>query len=157
MPLSPSPPLHPPRIRGKDWTYTENQNTREYLEGVRNTVLKNLRCLQGAPSVQMQQLPPALYVDMDSEDEDELTDDQKRVRDLERAIGGRGGKWEDGGGEDGWRCALVRRGWRNGGGESRRQGRAGDEKEQENEMEEEEEEGNLQWQHSAYEGSGFGG
>ncbi|EKX43933.1 hypothetical protein GUITHDRAFT_72637 [Guillardia theta CCMP2712] len=84
--FAPSYQLHAD-LRGKDWTYSENQNTREYLENVRNTVLKNLRCLQGAPSVQMQQLPPALYVDMDSEDEDELTDDQKRVRDLERAIG----------------------------------------------------------------------
>ena len=84
--FAPSYQLHAD-LRGKDWSYPENQNSREYLEKVRNEVLQNLRCLQGAPSVQMKEMPPvALYQDYDSEDEDSLTDDQRRVRDMERRI-----------------------------------------------------------------------
>lgn len=36
--------------------------------------------------MQMKEMPPAFFVDMDSDDEDMLTDEQKRVRDMERAI-----------------------------------------------------------------------
>lgn len=43
-------------------------------------------CVQGAPSVQMKEMPPAFFVDMDSDDEDILTDEQKRVRDMERSL-----------------------------------------------------------------------
>ncbi len=35
----------------------ENQNSRVYLEGIRNQVLENLRLLQGAPSIAFQQMP----------------------------------------------------------------------------------------------------
>ena len=35
----------------------ENQNNRQYLDSVKQQVLENLRMLQGAPSVQMSQLP----------------------------------------------------------------------------------------------------
>ena len=68
--------------------YTEriqNANTQESIEKVRASVLQNLRCLQGAPSVQMQDMPSVHLVDMDS-DEDELTDDQRRVLQMERSI-----------------------------------------------------------------------
>ena len=80
--FAPSYQLHAD-LRPKDWLYGENHNTREHLESVRNATLENIRKLQGAPSVQMSDLPPITLVDIDS-DEDELTDDQRRVRDLER-------------------------------------------------------------------------
>ena len=34
----------------------------------------------------MKVMPPAVYVDMDSEDEDSLTDDQRRILQLERRV-----------------------------------------------------------------------
>ena len=48
--LTPSPTLH-------------NANTREYLEKYKNQILQNLSQLQGAPSVQMTELPPEHYLD----------------------------------------------------------------------------------------------
>lgn len=48
----------------------DNLNSRHYLEGIKAQVLENLRALQGAPSVQMAQMPPALHSD-DEQDEDE--------------------------------------------------------------------------------------
>lgn len=39
-------------------TKIENQNSRQYLESVKSSVIDNLRLLQHAPSVQMQQVPP---------------------------------------------------------------------------------------------------
>ncbi|KAJ1489465.1 hypothetical protein T484DRAFT_1936930 [Baffinella frigidus] len=84
--FAPSYQLHAD-LRGKDWGYPENHNSREYLDKVRQEVLVNLRCLQGAPSVQMKEMPPSsLYADMDSDDEDSLTDDQRRVRAMERHV-----------------------------------------------------------------------
>lgn len=47
--------LHPPIVNQQD-----NMNTRAYLEGIRIRVNEHLRFLQGAPSVQMQQIPPSL-------------------------------------------------------------------------------------------------
>eukprot|EP01105_Mastigella_eilhardi_P020079 TRINITY_DN475_c1_g1_i2.p1 TRINITY_DN475_c1_g1~~TRINITY_DN475_c1_g1_i2.p1 ORF type:complete len:455 (+),score=174.20 TRINITY_DN475_c1_g1_i2:156-1367(+) len=43
----------------------ENQNGRSYLETLRATVMTNLRMLQGAPSVQMKELPGDLQNDVD--------------------------------------------------------------------------------------------
>jgi len=74
------------KLRGKDWHYIEDMNKREDLDRIKNQVFKNLKSLKGAPSVQMKDLPPPMYLEMDSEDEDMLTDDQRRVRDLERSI-----------------------------------------------------------------------
>lgn len=64
-------------------------NTRSYLEGVKQKVLETLRSLQGAPGVQMQEVPPDTYFsesdderDMDTRDKDnhaadnELFDDE---------------------------------------------------------------------------------
>jgi acetoin utilization deacetylase AcuC-like enzyme len=82
---APSYQLHAD-LRGKDWSYNENRNSPQQLEKIRNECLENLRKLQGAPSVQMKVMPPAVYVDMDSEDEDSLTDDQRRVLELERRV-----------------------------------------------------------------------
>lgn len=39
-------------------TKIENQNTRQYLDQVRQSVMENLRILPHSPSVQMQQVPP---------------------------------------------------------------------------------------------------
>lgn len=82
--FAPSYQLHAD-LRPKDWLYGENLNTKEHLENVRITTLQNIRKLQGAPSVQMQDMPSVHLVDMDS-DEDELTDDQRRVLQMERSI-----------------------------------------------------------------------
>ena len=51
----------------------ENLNTRAYLEGIKQQALENLRALQGAPSVQMAQMPPAMHSD-DERDADEDAD-----------------------------------------------------------------------------------
>mmetsp|Transcript_11619 Transcript_11619/g.23314 ORF Transcript_11619/g.23314 Transcript_11619/m.23314 type:complete len:439 (-) Transcript_11619:78-1394(-) len=83
--FAPSYQLHAD-LRCKGLPYIKNRNTAQYLDGVRKQIFENLRHLQGAPSVQMQEIPPPLYTDMDSEDEDMLTDDQRRVRDLEQSI-----------------------------------------------------------------------
>ena len=39
-------------------TKIENQNTRQYLDTIKATVIDNLRLLPHSPSVQMQQVPP---------------------------------------------------------------------------------------------------
>ena len=35
----------------------ENQNTRQYIDGVKQQVLENLRMLQAAPGVQLEHMP----------------------------------------------------------------------------------------------------
>ena len=52
-----------------------NLNSREYLTAQRNTILENLRQLKGAPSVQMQEVPPDTY--FEESDEDEMDPDQR--------------------------------------------------------------------------------
>ncbi|KAJ1970985.1 histone deacetylase [Dimargaris xerosporica] len=49
-----------------------NQNTTQYLEEVTRAVLEQLRSIRGAPSVQMQEIPPDIqgFLDDDHEDED---------------------------------------------------------------------------------------
>lgn len=54
----------------------DNLNSRQYLEGIKAQVLENLRALQGAPSVQMAQMPPALHSD-DEQDEDRDDPEQR--------------------------------------------------------------------------------
>ena len=39
-------------------TKIDNQNTRQYLDSIKATVIDNLRLLPHSPSVQMQQVPP---------------------------------------------------------------------------------------------------
>ena len=48
-------------------------NKKEDLEKIQAQVFQNLRRLKGAPSVQMKNLPPPMYLEMDSDDEDMLT------------------------------------------------------------------------------------
>jgi histone deacetylase 1/2 len=52
-----------------------NLNSREYLTAQRNTILENLRQLKGAPSVQMQEVPPDTY--FEESDEDDLNPDER--------------------------------------------------------------------------------
>ncbi|KAJ1654963.1 histone deacetylase [Dispira simplex] len=70
--FAPDYSLHP-TLSGR----IENQNTQAYLDDVARTVLEQLRSIQGAPSVQMQEIPPDIqgFLDShrshsDSEDED---------------------------------------------------------------------------------------
>lgn len=52
--------LHPD-LSGK---HSENQNSKQYLDGVRQTIHDHLKCLAHSPSVQMQDVPPdALSLD----------------------------------------------------------------------------------------------
>ncbi|KAJ6967428.1 hypothetical protein NC652_004854 [Populus alba x Populus x berolinensis] len=41
---------------------TENLNSKSYLSTIKMQVLDNLRCIQHAPSVQMQEVPPDFYI-----------------------------------------------------------------------------------------------
>jgi len=61
-------------------TGTENANSREYMENVKIKIIENLRQLNGAPSVQMHELPPANF---DAEDDDDQN--EAHWRDKKRA------------------------------------------------------------------------
>lgn len=57
----------------------ENSNSYEYLEKTKNTILENLGNIKGAPSVQMQEVPPDTYyydTDSDNDDPDERLNDR---------------------------------------------------------------------------------
>lgn len=49
----------------------DNLNSRSYLEQVKAQVLENLRSLDGAPAVQMAQMPPSLFGDDKDEDDED--------------------------------------------------------------------------------------
>jgi hypothetical protein len=55
--------LHPPIVSQAD-----NMNTRAYLENIRIKVSEHLRYLQGAPSIQMQHIPPTMATFMADDD-----------------------------------------------------------------------------------------
>lgn len=52
-----------------------NTNSKAYIDSVLETVKKNIRCLEGAPSVQMQYIPPTSYDASDDEDEESIDSD----------------------------------------------------------------------------------
>lgn len=61
-----------------------NMNSKSYLENILSTVKKHIRCLEGAPSVQMQYIPPSIFEASDillqiSDDDDVVvnSDDEK--------------------------------------------------------------------------------
>ncbi|XP_074610746.1 histone deacetylase 3-like [Acropora palmata] len=59
----------------------ENQNSKQYLDHIKHTVIENVKCLTGAPSVQMQEVPPdfmCLESVEDQRDPDERHDDDSR-------------------------------------------------------------------------------
>lgn len=65
----------------------DNLNSPKYLDNVRQQALENIRRLQGAPSVQMQEIPPELLLGGDSDDsEDEDPDERESQRALDRRI-----------------------------------------------------------------------
>ncbi|KAG9008601.1 histone deacetylase [Tulasnella sp. JGI-2019a] len=68
--FAPDYTLHPRIVKKVD-----NLNTPKSLENIRNTLLEKLRYLKGAPSVQMQELPPDLARWIDSE---ERTEERER-------------------------------------------------------------------------------
>ncbi len=57
----------------------ENLNTRQELEGIRRKIREQLRVLNGAPSIQMQEIPPSLTGQLDDEDlnEEEMDDEMQ--------------------------------------------------------------------------------
>ncbi|WVF66795.1 hypothetical protein IAT40_001537 [Kwoniella sp. CBS 6097] len=98
--FAPDYQLHPP-LTGK----IQNLNTRQSLERIRITIREKLRYLGGAPSVQMQEIPPDLMGFLASEErgKDEKRDDEPDSRResaltdvdlIEKEVGGLG----DGGG-----------------------------------------------------------
>lgn len=63
----------------------ENQNSHEYLEKTKNTILENLRQIKGAPSVQMQDVPPdTYYYDTDSDGDD--PDERLTTRIMDKSV-----------------------------------------------------------------------
>lgn len=79
--------LHP-HLSGK----VENMNTRAYIQNLRIKVLEHLRFLNGAPSVQMQEIPPDMqgFLEMNDEEEAELLADSARGREGKEKQHGRG-------------------------------------------------------------------
>lgn len=73
--------LHFPRQAGM-----ENNNTKEYLEKLKVKVFENLRCLNAAPSVQFQEVPPTYYVSRE-ELEDEVNPDERIRSDRAQTMG----------------------------------------------------------------------
>ena len=72
--FSPDFQLHP-----DTGTRIDNQNSRQYLEQLKSKVIDNLRNLQGAPGVQMQEVPP----DIISEEHDKINLENESTDDRE--------------------------------------------------------------------------
>jgi histone deacetylase 3 len=65
----------------------DNHNTRSYLDSVRARTLENLRMLQGAPSVQMHEIPPELLLGPDPTEAADAEDPD--LRESQRALDAR--------------------------------------------------------------------
>jgi histone deacetylase HOS2 len=77
--------LHPP-LTG----YIQNLNTRQSLERIRMVICEKLRYMNGAPSVQMQEIPPDLMGFLDSEERNgEELDEEDGAEGAERRSDGR--------------------------------------------------------------------
>ncbi|KAJ6967083.1 histone deacetylase 9-like isoform X2 [Populus alba x Populus x berolinensis] len=66
---------------------TENLNSKSYLSTIKMQVLDNLRCIQHAPSVQMQEVPPDFYIpdfDEDEQNPDERMDQHTQDKQIQR-------------------------------------------------------------------------
>jgi len=59
----------------------KNQNTKQQLENMKIRVLENLRMLQLAPAVSMQEIPPGIAPDISDDDE---PDPEVRISQQER-------------------------------------------------------------------------
>lgn len=73
--LHPNPPVH-----------MDNLNSRTYLEEIKQKILVNLRSLQGAPSVQMHEVPPDLLPEEDKDDEGTNPDERLPQRTTDKMI-----------------------------------------------------------------------
>ncbi|KAG6794198.1 hypothetical protein POTOM_003436 [Populus tomentosa] len=65
----------------------ENLNSKSYLSTIKMQVLENLRCIQHAPSVQMQEVPPDFYIpdfDEDEQNPDERMDQHTQDKQIQR-------------------------------------------------------------------------
>ncbi|KHN21123.1 Histone deacetylase 9 [Glycine soja] len=65
----------------------ENLNSKSYLSTIKMQVLENLRCIQHAPSVQMQEVPPDFYIpefDEDEQNPDERIDQHTQDKHIQR-------------------------------------------------------------------------
>jgi histone deacetylase 1/2 len=71
--FEPDHQLHFPKV-----PRATNKNARPYLDALKSKVLESLRCLSGAPSVQMQELPPSY--DFEAEQDNDGADPEVRVR-----------------------------------------------------------------------------
>ncbi|KAJ1679495.1 histone deacetylase [Spiromyces aspiralis] len=87
--FAPDYKLHPSLTTSK----VVNQNSKQYLQAVQYKVLEQLRYLKGAPSVQMQEIPPDIQGILDEEtgklkdEEEDMLQDQQYKRRI--AAGGR--------------------------------------------------------------------
>ncbi|KAK7262193.1 hypothetical protein RJT34_29755 [Clitoria ternatea] len=67
--------------------HIENLNSKSYLGTIKMQVLENLRCIQHAPSVQMQEVPPDFYIpdfDEDEQNPDERIDQHAQDKHIQR-------------------------------------------------------------------------
>ncbi|XP_044483788.1 histone deacetylase 9 isoform X1 [Mangifera indica] len=67
--------------------HIENLNSKSYLSTIKMQVLENLRCIQHAPSVQMQEVPPDFYIpdfDEDEQNPDERVDQHTQDKQIQR-------------------------------------------------------------------------
>ncbi|XXG64719.1 hypothetical protein AAC387_Pa05g2595 [Persea americana] len=65
----------------------ENLNSKTYLSTIKVQVLDSLRCIQHAPSVQMQEVPPDFYIpdfDEDEQNPDERVDQHTQDKQIQR-------------------------------------------------------------------------
>ncbi|OMH79990.1 Histone deacetylase phd1 [Zancudomyces culisetae] len=81
--FAPDYSLHP-ELSGK----VANENTKQYLEAVRTNVIEQLRYLKGAPSVQMQEIPPDIQGFLDDHNDyyDDLESDTNKEGKMDRTI-----------------------------------------------------------------------
>ncbi|KAJ0084702.1 hypothetical protein Patl1_30471 [Pistacia atlantica] len=67
--------------------HIENLNSKSYLSTIKMQVLENLRCIQHAPSVQMQEVPPDFYIpdfDEDEQNPDDRIDQHSQDKQIQR-------------------------------------------------------------------------
>uniref|UniRef100_A0A3Q7IZG2 Histone deacetylase n=1 Tax=Solanum lycopersicum TaxID=4081 RepID=A0A3Q7IZG2_SOLLC len=67
--------------------HIENLNSKSYIGTIKMQVMENLRCLQHAPSVQMQEVPPDFYIpdfDEDEQNPDERVNQHTQDKHIQR-------------------------------------------------------------------------
>ncbi|ONI01112.1 hypothetical protein PRUPE_6G122500 [Prunus persica] len=67
--------------------HIENLNSKSYISTIKMQVLENLRCIQHAPNVQMQEVPPDFYIpdfDEDAQNPDERVDQHTQDKHIQR-------------------------------------------------------------------------